>query len=272
MESFPELEAYKIPFQGIQEIYHLACPTAIKRFDALKTHALRTNAIGNNQTLEIAEKYGARVVFASSSVVYGSRSADRLFFSEEDEGVVDHISPRSAYDEGKRFAESACVTFQQTRGVDTRIARIFRTYGPRMPLFDGHLIPDFIMNALDGKPLVIYGDEHFKTSLVYVDDVVDALVKLMSVEENPGPLNIGSDTDLLIVDVANMILEQTASSSTVTFEPPLPFLTELGLPRISKARDALSWLPLTRIQDGLTRTIEDVRANRILLSNLYKTP
>ncbi len=272
LESFPELEAYKIPFQGIQEVYHLACPTAIKRFDALKTHTLRTNALGTIQTLEIAEKYGARVVFASSSVVYGSRNADRLFFNEEDEGIVDHISPRSAYDEGKRFAESACVTFQQTRGVDTRIARIFRTYGPRMPLFDGHLIPDFIMNALDGKPLVIYGDEHFKTSLVYVDDVVDALVKLMSVEENPGPLNIGSDTDLLIVDVANMILEQTTSSSTVTFEPPLPFLTELGLPRISKARDALSWLPLTRIQDGLLRTIEDVRANRILLSNLYKTP
>lgn len=271
LESFPELEAYKIPFQGIQEIYHLACPTAIKKFDAMKIHTLKTNSTGTIRILDIAEKYESRVVFGSSSVVYGGRSEGQLFFDETHEGIVDHMSPRAVYDEGKRFAESSCVAYWQGRGVDVRIARVFRTYGPRMPLFDGHLIPDFIIDALEGKPLTIYGDEHFKTSLVYVDDVVDGLVKLMGIEENPGPVNLGSDVDLLMTDVANTILEHTKSESQVSFAPPLPFLTELGLPRIQKARDVLGWLPLVRLEDGLRETVEDVRANRILLSNLYKT-
>lgn len=270
LEALPELEAYKIPFQGIQEIYHLACPSAIKQFDAMKIHTLKTNSIGTVRMLDIAEKYEARLVFSSSSVVYGGRSEDQLFFEETHEGVVDHLSPRAVYDEGKRFAETACMAYFQSRGVDARIARIFRTYGPRMPLFDGHMIPDFIIDGLDGKPLVVYGDEHFKTSLVYVDDVVDGLVKLMRIEENPGPINLGSDVDLLMVDVANMILEKTESEVKVTLAPALPFLTELGLPRIQKARDVLGWLPLVRLEDGLQSTIEDVRANRILLSNLYK--
>ncbi len=270
LETFPELEAFKIPFQGIQEIYHLACPTAIKKFDAMKVHTLKTNSTGTIRILDIAEKYESRVVFGSSSVVYGGRSEGQLFFEETHEGIVDHMSPRAVYDEGKRFSESACVAYHQGRGVDVRIARIFRTYGPRMPLFDGHLIPDFIIDALEGKPLTIYGDEHFKTSLVYVDDVVDGLVKLMGIEENPGPVNLGSDVDLLMVDVANTILGHTESKSEVSFAPPLPFLTELGLPRIQKARDVLGWLPLVRLEDGLRETVEDVRANRILLSNLYK--
>lgn len=269
LESFPELEAFKIPFQGIQEIYHLACPTAIKKFDALKVHTLKTNSVGTIQMLDIAEKYESTVVFASSSVVYGGRTEGQLFFEETHEGIVDHLSPRAVYDEGKRFSESSCVAYWNGRGVDVRIARIFRTYGPRMPLFDGHLIPDFIMNALEDKSLVIYGDEHFKTSLVYVDDIVDGLVKLMAIEQNPGPVNFGSDVDLRMMDVANSIIHQTSSNAQVQFEPPLPFLTELGLPRIQKARDILGWLPLTRLEDGLRETIEDVRANRILLSNLY---
>lgn len=269
LEDFPELEAYKIPFQGIQEIYHLACPTAIKRFDSLKIHTLKTNSIGTLNVLDLAVKYDSRVVFTSSSVVYGNRLEDRLFFVEGDDGVVDHLTPRAVYDEGKRFSETACSSYLQTRGVDTRIARIFRTYGPRMPLFDGHMIPDFIINALDDKPLLIYGNENFKTSLVYVDDVVDGLIRLMEVEQNPGPVNLGSDVDLRLMDVANTIIELTDSKSMVDFEPPLPFLTELGLPKISLARDALGWLPLVRLEEGLRRTMEDVRANRILLTNIY---
>lgn len=269
LEDFPELEAFKIPFQGIQEIYHLACPTAIKRFDSLKIHTLKTNSIGTLNILDMAVKYDSRVVFTSSSVIYGSRSHDRLFFDESDEGIVDHVTPRAVYDEGKRFSETSCFSYLQTRGVDTRIARIFRTYGPRMPLFDGHLIPDFIIDALDGKSLVIYGDENFKTSFVYVDDVVDGLMKLMAVEENPGPVNIGSDVDLRLVDVANMIIELTGSSSVIEFQPALPFLTDTGLPKITLARDTLTWLPLIRLDEGLRRTMEDVRANRILLTNIY---
>ena len=113
--------------------------------------------------------------------------------------------------------ETCGFAYAQARGVDVRIARIFRTYGPRMPLFDGHLIPDFIMNALDGKPLIVYGDEHFKTSLCYVGDVVDGLMRLMNVREHPGPVNIGSDVDMRMVDVANMIAHLTESKSAVVF-------------------------------------------------------
>ena len=269
LESMPELEAYKIPFQGIQEIYHLACPTAIKRFDALKVHTLKTNSTGTLNVLDIASKYESRLVFTSSSVVYGSREDNKLFFEEDDTGVVDHMTPRAVYDEGKRFSETACFTYLQSRGVDARIARVFRTYGPRMPLFDGHLIPDFIINALDGKPLIIYGNENFKTSLVYVDDMVDGLMQLMKVEQNPGPVNIGSDVDLRMMDVANTIISLTESSSKIQFEPPLPFLTELGLPKINRARDTLGWLPLIRLENGLRTTMEDVRANRILLTDVY---
>jgi len=269
LEAYPELEAFKIPFQGIQEIYHLACPTAIKKFDALRTHTLKTNSLGTVNVLDLAKRYDSRVVFTSSSVVYGSRSDDKLFFDEDFEGVVDHTSPRAVYDEGKRFSETSCMTYMQAEGVDARVARVFRTYGPRMPLFDGHLIPDFILNALDGKPLVIYGDEHFKTSLCFVDDIVDGLMRLMAVEQSPGIVNLGSDVDLLLVDVANMIIELTGSSSEVTFEPALPFLTDLVLPNIAKARDDMGWLPLTRLENGLKQTMEDVRANRVLLSTIY---
>jgi UDP-glucuronate decarboxylase len=268
LESFPELEAFKIPFQGIQEVYHLACPTAIKKFDAHRIDTLRSNSLGTLNTLDLAVKYESRVVYTSSSVVYGGRAEGKLFFDEDMEGVVDHTTPRAVYDEGKRFSETCCFAYDQARGIDVRIARVFRTYGPRMPLFDGHLIPDFIMNALDGKSLIIYGDENFKTSLCFVDDVVDGLMKLMASQVNPGPVNIGSDVDVLMVDVANMISHLTESSSEVDFQPPLPFLTELGLPSIQRARETLQWLPLVRLEDGLRRTIDDVRANRILLSNL----
>ena len=269
LEKMPELEAFKIPFQGIQEIYHLACPTAIKRFDAFKVATLSVSSRGTLNILECAEKYGARTVFASSSVVYGGRNETKVYFDEEDIGAVDHLLPRSAYDEGKRFAETCCEMFRQARGADVRIARIFRTYGPRMPLFDGHVIPDFIMNALDGKPLVIYGDEHFRTSLVFVDDVVDGLTRLMAAAEVSGPINIGSDVDLKVVDVAKIILLLTESASEIRYEPALPFLTELGLPRITKAREQLGWLPLVTLESGLRKTVEDVRANRILLSTLW---
>ncbi len=267
LEKMPELEPLKIPYDGIQEIYHLACPTTVKKFDEFKIQTLLSNSLGNYHFLELAAKYKSKVLLGSTSVVYGSRSEDDLYFDEDYQGVVDHLSPRACYDEGKRFSETMFETYRQVHGIETKIARIFRTYGPRMPLFDGHLIPDFVLNALDGKDLVINGDESFSTSLIYVTDVVDGLVRLMGSPADVGPVNIGDDKDLKIVDVANKVIELTGSSSKVKFEAPLPFLTELGLPRISKARE-LGWLPLVRLEDGLTKTIEYVRANKILLTQV----
>lgn len=269
LETFTELSGFKLPFQGIQEIYHFACPTSIKNFDQFKIQTLLANSVGNAHVLELAKKYRAKILLASSSVVYGSRKDGDPFFDELYEGVFDHLSPRACYDEGKRFSETMFETYRQVHGVDARIARLFRTYGPRMPLFDGQLIPDFILNALDGKPLVIYGDQEFRTSLAYISDVVDALMRLMHAQETTGvsPMNIGSDLDVKMSDVAQMILEMTESSSKIAYEAPLLFLTELGLPRINRAKD-LGWFPLTRLEDGLKKTVEYIKANKILLTTL----
>ena len=267
LETSPELAAFKLPFQGIQEIYHLACPTAIKNFDQYKIQTLLSHSIGNYYALEIARKYRSKILLGSSSVVYGSRRNDDPFVEEHELGIVDHLTPRGAYDEGKRFSETMFETYKQVHQVDTKIARIFRTYGPRMPLFDGHLIPDFILNGADNKPLVIYGDENFSSSLVYVTDVVDGLIRLMHAPVGTGPVNIGSDQDLKLKDVAQMIIQMLGSSSKIVYEPPLVFLTELGLPRIEKAKE-LGWLPLVRLEDGLKKTIEYIKANKLLLATI----
>jgi UDP-glucuronate decarboxylase len=134
-----------------------------------------------------------------------------------------------------------------------------------MPLFDGQMVPDFITNALDGKELVIYGDETFRTSLIYVSDVVDGMTKLMAAPADIGPVNFGSDLDLPLVEVAQRIIEMTGSTSRITFEPPLLFMSQLGLPDITKAKDKLGWLPLVRLDEGLKRTIDYTIAHKSLL-------
>lgn len=265
IEAFPELARFKIKFQGIQEIYNLACPTSPKKFDEYRMQTLYANSIGMKNVLDIGVKYKSRVLHASTSVVYGPRPLDGRLFREDDVGAVDILSPRACYDEGKRFAETCCATYNQVHGLDVRIARIFRTYGPRMPLFDGQMVPDFITNALDNKELVIYGDETFKTSLTFATDIVDGMIKQMGMAENIGPVNLGSDLDIPIVDVAQRIIEMTGSTSRITFQPPLLFMSELGLPDINKAKDRLGWLPLIGLDDGLKKTIDYTIAHKGLL-------
>lgn len=265
LETFPELARFKLKFQGIQEIYHLAVPMSPKKFDQYRMQTLYTSSIGTKNVMDAAVKYGAKVLFTSSSVVYGPRPADGRPFKEDEWGTANMLSPRACYDEGKRFTETICSTYAQVHNLDAKIVRVFRTYGPRMPLFDGHMIPDFILNALDGKPLQIFGDETFRTSLVYVSDVVDGLIKVMKAPSDIGPVNLGSDLDMPIVDVAQRILQMTGSSSAISFQPPLMFMTQLGLPDITKAKEKLSWLPLVSIDDGLKRTIDYTIANKKLL-------
>lgn len=266
LDAFPELERFKMKFQGVQEIYHLAAPTSPKRFDQFRMQTLHTMSLGTKNVMDLAVRYNAKVLFTSSSVIYGPRPADGRPFREEEHGTANTLSPRANYDEGKRFAETICATYAQVHGLDVKISRIFRTYGPRMPLFDGHMIPDFILNALDNKPLQIFGDETFHTSLLYVDDAVDALIKLMKAPPDVGPVNIGSDLDMPLVDVATRVLEMTASSSAITFQPPLAFMTQLGLPDITKAKERLGWLPLINIDDGLKKTIDYTIAHKSLLA------
>ena len=264
-ESFAELARFKIKFQGIQEIYHLACPTSPKKFDQFKIQTLLANSIATKNALDLAVRYKSKLLQASASVIYGPRPADNAPYKEESFGTVNLLSPRAAYDEGKRYSETMCETYRQVYGIETKIARIFRTYGPRMPLYDGQMVPDFITNALDNKDLVIYGDETFRTSLVYVMDIVDGLMKLMSAPADIGPVNFGSDLDMPLVDVAQRIIEMTGSTSRITFDQPLLFMTQLGLPDITKAKDKLGWLPLVRLDEGLKRTIDYTIAHKQLL-------
>lgn len=265
LETFPELDRFKIKFQGIAEIYHLACPTSAKDFDKFKEATLAANSVGMKNILDLAVKYKAKVVHASSSVVYGPRQDGKEFFKEDTLGCVNHLTPRGSYDEGKRFSETMVETYRETHGLDAKIARIFRTYGPRERLFDGEMVPDFIIDALDNKDLIIYGDENFSTSLCYVDDVVSGLIKLMAAPADIGPVNLGSNENLKLLDVANKIISMTGSESKIVFEKPLLFMTPLGLPDTSRAKEMLGWVPLVRLEDGLQKTIDYTQAYKPLL-------
>ncbi len=265
LERFPELEKFKVQFQGVQEIYHLACPTSAKNFDDLKMNTLQSNSIGVINALDLAVRYKAKFLYASSSVVYGPRPADGNAFEESHEGTMNHLSPRGCYDEGKRFGETCVATYEQVHGIDVKIARIFRTYGPRMKLFDGQMIPDFIVDALEGKDMVVYGDDSFTTSLMYVTDAVDGMTKLMKSGPGLGPVNFGGSESHVIVDVAQMIIAKTSSTSTITHEDPLPFMSPLAMPNTVKAKERLGWLPLVRLEDGLTKTIDYTIAHKQIL-------
>ena len=266
LESVPELEPFRIAFHGVQEIYHLAAPTTIKHFDDFMVQTALSHSLGVYHALEWAVKYQAPFLLGSSSVVYGPRTEEKKVFAETDQGIVDHLSPRACYDEGKRFAETLTDTYARVHKINAKIARIFRTYGPRMPLFDGHQIPDFVLAALEGKPIVINGGPDFATSLVYVTDVVDGIMRLMREAKVEGPVNFGSDFDTTLGDVAQKIIGMTGSQSEIKSADGFMFLSEVGIPDISKAKEVLGWLPLVRLEDGLRKTIDYVRANKMLLS------
>ncbi len=265
LDEFPELEKFRLKFQGVQEIYHLACPTSPKNFENLKLHSLHANSRAMLSTLDLAVKYRAKYVFTSSSVVYGPATEERGMFKESDEGIVKHLSPRACYDEGKRFAETCVETYRQVHGLDAKIARVFTTYGSRMKLRDGLLIPDFILDALDGKDLVIYGDESLVQSLCFISDMIDGLVRLMHAGPEVSIVNLGHDAPVKMVDVANKIIEMTRSSSRVVFEKPLEFLTKKGLPDLTRAKEELGWLPLVRLEEGIQKTIDYTIANKEML-------
>lgn len=262
LDTFDELDKFKVKFQGIQEVYHLACPTSPKDFEDLKMQSLWANSRAMLSTLDLAVKYRAKYVFASSSVVYGSAHTDGTAFKEEDEGIVNHLSPRGCYDEGKRFAETCIETYRQVHGLDAKIARVFTTYGPRMRLRDGLLIPDFILHALEGKDLVIYGQNDLDQSLCYVTDMIDGMMRLMRTGPDTPIVNLGSDTMLKMSEVAAMIIQMTNSNSKVVFEDPLIFLTKKGIPDLTKAKERLGWIPLVRLEEGLRKTIDYTIANK----------
>jgi UDP-glucuronate decarboxylase len=261
LNSLPELQKFKIQFQGIQEIYHLACPTSPKNFKENRIAILDALSLGMKNILEVARKYEAKFMHFSSSVVYGPRREAGIKVKEDDLGQVDMLSERGSYDEGKRFAETMTINYRNVYSLDTKIIRVFRVYGPRMKLDDGHMIPDFINNALDNKDLVIWGDENFTSSFCYVSDVIDAALKMMA-SESSGPLNIGSDVGVNITELANKIISMIGSSSKIVYSDKLLFMTPLCLPDITKARNELGWMPVVILEKGLENTINELRASK----------
>lgn len=265
LENLPELQEFKIQFQGIQEIYHLACPMSPKNFIDNRFAILLASSYGMKNVLDLAIKYKAKFMHFSSSVVYGPRELTSAKAKEDDLGAINHLSNRSSYDEGRKFAETMVYNFSDIYNIDVKIVRLFRIYGPRMKLNDDQMLPDFINNALDNKNIIILGDKNFSSSFCYISDCLDACLRMMETDFS-GPINIGSDIDINITDLVKKIINITDSKSKIIYDDEKLFMTPLRLPDISKARDELSWMPVVILEKGLEKTIHDLRASKGLRS------
>ncbi|OGY86823.1 MAG: hypothetical protein A2233_05215 [Candidatus Kerfeldbacteria bacterium RIFOXYA2_FULL_38_24] len=263
LNSFPELELFQVEFQGVQEIYYLACPTNQLGFEDLAIMTARTNSTGVINALELARQYQAKFLFGSTRSIYGDPLEGQEFFAEEYWGFVDPLSERACYNEGKRFAETITRTYQRVYKLDTKIARIFNVYGPRMRLNSGRMIPDFVRSAIDRQDLVIYGDGSAQDSYCYIDDMVAGLTALMQSNIND-PVNLGNQEMSTIIDVANIIIELVDTKSNVVFEDSISGLVKPALPDIKRAKRLLGWFPVVDLRAGLEKTIADMRGSRVL--------
>jgi len=264
LEKARELKNFQLPVFGIQEVYNLACPTTVQHFEKLKLETIRANSMGMYNSLELAVKYKSKFLQASSSVVYGEADKAEKYVEEKFQGPLNQLDPRACYDEGKRFAETMVEVYKGRNKLDVKIARIFRTYGPKMPLGDGQMIPDFILNSLEGKDMEIFGDTKFKTTLCYVTDIVEALIKLMDSDVSE-PINLGGTEILTWKQIAEKTKEITGSKSKVTHHDEKLFMRELPFPNIQKAKDELGWIPLIGLADGLKKTIDYMQAHKSLV-------
>ncbi len=265
LENSKELEKFRVKWQGIQDIIYLACPTSYRHPQQYSIETIKANSIALQNALDLAVKYKARFLFASSSAVYGNANDANGAISETYIGKNNHIELRSSYNEGKRFAEMVVYNYCEKYDLDTSIARIFATYGPKMILNDGRLIPDFIESATKNKDIIINGDENKTSSFCYIEDMIDALMKLMN---NPlhHPINIGNPEEVLIKDVAQKIIDITKSKSKIIFKENFKNIQRRLIPDIKIAKETLDWMPMTDLDSGLKKTIEHVERTKNLLS------
>lgn len=237
------------------EIYNLACPASPVhyQYDAIKT--LKTSVFGILNMLELAKKYNAKILQASTSEVYGSPLEHPQ--KETYWGNVNPIGIRSCYDEGKRTAETLMTDYNRQYGVKTRIIRIFNTYGPNMDPKDGRVVSNCITQALNGENITIYGDGTQTRSFCYVDDLVDGIIKMMNNKQDfTGPVNLGNPSERTVLDLAEKILELTGSNSKLEFLPLPGDDPVKRKPDISVAQRELGWKPKTDIIEGLKKTID----------------
>ena len=259
----PGLQKFKVEVQGFQEIYNLACPTSPKDYSKFPVETATANSVGVVNSLEWARKYKSRYLLTSTSAVYGKPPADGRPVKEDYYGLVDFLGPRAGYNEGKRFAETLVMTYQDVYQLNTSIARIFNTYGPRMLQHSGRQVPDFIRNATDNKGIEIAGDEKSILSFCYVKDVVEGLIALMA-SEITAPVNLGSEQALTLTEVAQKIIEITRSSSAISYTNKYAYAMQPAIPDISKAKEELNWFPLISIDEGLKEAVEYYKATAFL--------
>jgi UDP-glucuronate decarboxylase len=238
----------------LDRIFNLACAASPPRYQADPVHTTRTCVVGTLNLLDLAARHQARFLQASTSEIYGD--PERHPQSEDYVGHVNCTGPRACYDEGKRAAETVCFDYLRAGRVDVRVARIFNTYGPRMDPADGRIVSNLIMQALEGKPLTIFGDGRQTRSFCYVSDLIDGLIRLMRVEPNPRlPINLGNPGEFSILQLAEVVGTLTGRRSPLKFLPLPQDDPRRRQPDISRAKTVLNWSPKVPLKQGLVKTI-----------------
>ena len=238
----------------VDRIFNLACPASPVHYQFNPVKTIKTSVMGAINMLGLAKRVHARILQASTSEVYGDPAVHPQ--KEDYWGNVNPIGIRSCYDEGKRVAETLFMDYHRQNKVDIRIVRIFNTYGPRMLMNDGRVVSNFIVQALKGEDLTIYGDGGQTRSFCYVDDMVEAFVRMMDQDEIIGPVNVGNPGEFTMLELAHAVLDQTGSKSKIVHQPLPGDDPKMRRPDISLAKKALGWEPKVNLFDGLQKTIE----------------
>ncbi|MDE3136261.1 MAG: SDR family oxidoreductase [Acidobacteriota bacterium] len=241
---------------AVDAVLHLASPASPVDYHQFPIETLEVGSLGTRNMLELAQAKGARFLMASTSECYGDPEVSPQ--PETYWGHVNPIGPRSVYDEAKRFSEALTMAYHRTRGVNTRIVRIFNTYGPRMRLNDGRVLPNFVYQALTGQPLTVYGDGKQTRSFCYVSDLIDGIYRLLESDHHE-PVNVGNPREMTILEFAEQVLKYTGSKSGIRFEPLPVDDPKRRCPDITKARQLLGWEPRVTLEEGLPRTVEFFR-------------
>jgi UDP-glucuronate decarboxylase len=238
----------------VDRLYNLACPASPIHYQYNPVKTIKTSVMGTINMLGLAKRVRARILQASTSEVYGDPQVHPQ--TEEYWGNVNPIGIRSCYDEGKRVAETLMMDYHRQNGVDIRIIRIFNTYGPRMALNDGRVVSNFIIQALRGEDITVYGDGGQTRSFCYVDDLVEGMVGMMECPDVIGPVNLGNPAETTILEFARRIIELTGSNSRIVFKPLPADDPQQRQPDITLAKEKLQWEPQVDVETGLKKTIE----------------
>ncbi len=247
--------------EPVDFIYHLASPASPIDYARLPLHTLKVGSYGTHHMLGVAKFKRARILLASTSEVYGDPEIHPQ--PEDYWGNVNPIGPRGVYDEAKRYAEALTMAYHRQQGVNTCISRTFNSYGSRMRAHDGRAIPTFLRQALQDKPLTVFGDGSQTRSFCYVDDQIDGLVALAESDVHL-PVNIGSQDEYTLLQLAETVIEVAGSRSEISFEPLPVDDPKIRQPDISRAKDLLGWEPKVPLQEGLKRTIDEAGVERLV--------